>query len=122
MRNQLYNQEHLKKVRQELRKNTTSAEGTLWMYLRNKKLEGRKFRRQFSIGNVIVDFYCPSEKLAIELDGASHYDSVGAGNDEKKEIFLRGRGIVILRFENKEVFSNPERVLDEIKAHFIKVS
>ena len=120
MRNQLYNHVHLKQIRQELRKNTTSAEGTLWMYLRNKQLDGRKFRRQFSIGNFVVDFYCPSEKLAIELDGRSHYDSVGLSNDEKKELFLREQGIVLLRFENKEVFSSPERVLNEIKMYFVQ--
>lgn len=122
MRNQLYNQVHLKQVRQELRKNTTSAEGTLWMYLRNKQLDGRKFRRQFFIGNFVVDLYCPSEKLAIELDGKSHYDSIGLSNDERKENFLKENGIVVLRFENKKIFSTPERVLEEIKMHFAQRS
>ncbi len=118
MRNQLYNQPHLKKVRQSLRNNTTSAEGTLWMYLRNKQLNGRKFRRQFSIGNYVVDFFCTSEKLAIELDGKEHYTVVGQMQDERKEMFLKSEGIKVIRFENREVFENPEAVVVEIRRCF----
>lgn len=59
----------LRNNRKELRQNLTSAEAFLWKHLQNKKFEGRKFRRQHSIDNFIVDFYCTSEKLIIELDG-----------------------------------------------------
>jgi very-short-patch-repair endonuclease len=54
------------------RNRSTSAEAALWEMLKSKKLEGRKFRRQYSIGSYIVDFCCPSEKLIIELDGDPH--------------------------------------------------
>ena len=66
------NQLILKTFRKELRSNLTPAEAKLWTYLKNKKLGGRRFRRQHSVGGYILDFYCPTEKLAIELDGQGH--------------------------------------------------
>jgi very-short-patch-repair endonuclease len=78
---QIFNRGYLKKARRDLRKNLTPAEATLWLMLKNKQLEGRRFRRQFSIGNFIVDFYCPSEKLVIELDGANHFTNSGSNAD-----------------------------------------
>lgn len=71
----LHNRKHLKDFRKELRNNSTKAESRLWKVLRKRQLEGRKFRRQHSIGNYIVDFYCPEEKLIVELDGAIHCNS-----------------------------------------------
>jgi very-short-patch-repair endonuclease len=68
----LFKRKSLKSFRSTLRNNTTSAEAELWLMLKSKKLEGRKFRRQYSIGSYIVDFCCPSEKLIIELDGNPH--------------------------------------------------
>jgi very-short-patch-repair endonuclease len=67
----------LTEKRKALRNNLTSAEATLWLCLKNKQLEGKRFRRQFSIGNYIVDFYCPEQKLAIELDGQGHFTVQG---------------------------------------------
>jgi very-short-patch-repair endonuclease len=71
MNPKLYNKRELKDYRRALRNKSTSAEVTLWNFLKNGQL-GRKFRRQHSIGNYITDFCCPSEKLIIELDGNSH--------------------------------------------------
>ena len=65
----IFNRKGLKSFRSTLRNSSTSAEVALWLMLKSKRLEGRKFRRQYSIGNYIVDFCCPSEKLIIELDG-----------------------------------------------------
>lgn len=65
---------HLKTFRQTLRKKLTTAEARFWKVVQNKQFEGRKFRRQHSIGNYILDFYCSSEKLAIELDGEVHFN------------------------------------------------
>ena len=50
----------------------TPAEAKLWTYLKGKQLEGRKFRRQHSVRQYILDFYCPASKVAIELDGQAH--------------------------------------------------
>jgi very-short-patch-repair endonuclease len=73
MPNKLYNLKYLKSTRIYLRENLTEVELVLWEILKNKKLYGRKFRRQHSIGHYIVDFYCPSERLIIELDGQHHF-------------------------------------------------
>ncbi|MEQ8238110.1 MAG: DUF559 domain-containing protein [Cyclobacteriaceae bacterium] len=83
-----------------------------------KKLEGRKFRRQHSVANYILDFYCPSEKLAIELDGEYHNTITQAEYDHERDLFLNHCGIKVLRFENKEVFNHPEAVLENVKKEF----
>ncbi len=70
---QLHNKPSLKEERKALRNNLTEAEYLLWQYLKGKKLSGRKFRRQHSFENYIMDFYCPAEKPAIELDGQHHF-------------------------------------------------
>ena len=98
---QINNITTLKKIRKQLRNNLTPAEAGLWRYLKNSQLKGRKFRRQHSIGDYIIDFYCPKEKLAIELDGEVHqYDKVNR-SDREKEKYLQRLDIQLLRFENK---------------------
>ncbi len=116
--NQLHNIHSLKEKRRELRNNLTPAEATLWKCLQNKQLDGRKFRRQHSVGNYILDFYCPSEKLCIELDGAEHFTSAGFEYDTERTAFLNGCGIRVIRFENKLIFQSLEMVLEEIKSCF----
>ncbi|WP_255518216.1 endonuclease domain-containing protein [Fulvivirga sp. M361] len=83
----LYNKPELKKFRKELRNNGTSAEATLWTMLKNKQLEGRKFRRQYSVGYYILDFYCTSERLAIELDGAGTLLLPALNRTAKEQLF-----------------------------------
>jgi restriction endonuclease S subunit/very-short-patch-repair endonuclease len=114
----LSNLPYLKTFRKELRNNLTPAEAAFWKLVQNKKLEGRKFRRQHSVANYILDFYCPSEKLAIELDGQGHFEASQAEYDYERDLFLKHCGIKVLRFENKEVFENTEAVLAHIKEHF----
>jgi very-short-patch-repair endonuclease len=115
---QINNRPILKKFRKDLRNNLTSAEATLWKFLKGKQLEGRKFRRQFSVENYILDFYCPSEHLAIELDGAHHFTAAGQEYDTERTKVLNGHGITVIRFENKEVFEALEGVLEKIKGSF----
>lgn len=98
----------------------TRAELTLWEELKEKKLDGRKFRRQHSIGHYIADFYCPSEKLIIELDGQHHFTLEGQLNDKERDAHLGLMNIKVLRFENKLIFENMTEVLNQIKAHFKK--
>ncbi len=71
---------------------------------------------------MIVDFYCPEERLAVELDGKEHDDPLGVANDEVREELLRKNAVRVVRFENKEVFVDVERVLEEIKSAFRPVS
>jgi very-short-patch-repair endonuclease len=106
----------LRDYRKKLRRNSTSAEAELWKLLKGKKLDGRKFRRQYSIGNYILDFYCVSDRLAIELDGDRHGDYVIINRDEEREIYLQKLGIRILRFENRMLFQEPEMVLKTIQS------
>ena len=118
MKEKTHNHKYLKDRRKTLRNNLTSAEATLWKSLQRKQLDGRKFRRQHSIENFIVDFYCPSEKLIIELDGAGHLDFAQQNYDNERTEKLEKRGFKIICFENKWVFESLELVLEEIKNCF----
>jgi len=107
-----------KEFRRSLRKNQTGAEARLWSVLRNRKLEGRKFRRQHTFGKYVVDFFCFEENLVIEADGSSH-DNIGSIiYDEKRELYLKEQGLRVIRFRNKEIFHQLEAVLEEIKQNF----
>jgi len=109
---------HLKYFRKELRANLTPAEAALWQELKGRKFEGKKFRRQHSVDSYILDFYCPEERLAIELDGNHHFEISQADYDYERDLFLKEFGVLVLRFENKEVWHNLEGVLNEIKSNF----
>jgi len=108
----------LKQFRRALRKYLPPAEVALWKLLKNKKLAGRKFRRQHQAGPYILDFYCPEEKLVVELDGEVHCNLPRWEYDEARTRSLQEHGIRVIRFENREVFENPEGVLYAIASHF----
>ena len=114
----IHNRKHLESFRKELRENLTSAEAFLWKHLQRKQLKGRKFRRQHSIENFIVDFYCPEEKLIIELDGEIHKNATAEEKDRKRDKRLEELGFKVLRFENKMVFDFLPSVLKEIDDNF----
>jgi very-short-patch-repair endonuclease len=118
IRSQTHNRKEFKARRNSLRKKLTAAEATLWSLLKGKQLDGRKFRRQHGVDNYILDFYCPSEMLAIELDGEHHFTDEGLMYDEKRTEYLNTLNIHVLRFENEEIFQSPEDVIAEIKKHF----
>lgn len=90
----------------------------MWNILKRGQLDGRKFRRQHSVGNFIFDFYCPSEKLAIELDGERHFVGGPKVRDRSKRLFAEKQGIRVIRFENKRVFEEPELVVAIIRSNF----
>ncbi len=115
---QIHNRKYLKTRRKELRNNPTQAEEFLWNYLKNSKLNGRKFRRQHSIGNFIVDFYCPKERLVVELDGAVHFNDKAIEYDKHRTKYLENKRINVIRFENQEVMYNLDSVLEQIKSNF----
>jgi len=114
----LFNREYLKSYRSSLRNNSTSAEAALWNILKSRNLDGRKFRRQYSIGIYIVDFCCPSEKLVIELDGDSHGEYYKIEEDKERQRFIENLGFTVLRFENRFVFQEPEYLKNEIRKSF----
>lgn len=104
--------------RRALRKRLTPAEAFMWKLLQGHKLGGRKFRRQHSVGNYILDFYCYSENLALELDGAGHFTEEGLQKDAIRTAYLNEYGITVIRFENKLVFEKTDWVLEEIRKRF----
>ncbi len=107
-----YNHPNRKDVRKQLRKNSTPEETILWDYLRNNNL-GFKFRRQYGISGYILDFYCSSKRLGIELDGLQHLKNQEYDNNRTK--LFNDLDIKILRFWNSEVNENLEEVIKKIK-------
>ena len=99
----------------ELRQESTEAEKLLWTELRNRKLNGLKFRRQHALDKFIVDFYCNEIKLVVELDGGVHDEKINKDYDEARTAMLRGLDIYTLRFRNDEVINNIENVLQQIR-------
>jgi very-short-patch-repair endonuclease len=95
----------------ELRHNLTPAERKLWGALRNDQL-GVSFRRQHAIGNYIVDFCSPRQKLIIELDGGQHLEQ--QEYDQVRTEFLQAKGYRVLRFWNKDVLSDLNGVMKAI--------
>jgi very-short-patch-repair endonuclease len=85
------------------RSNPTTAESILWEELRGKRFKGLKFRRQHPIGKYIVDFYCPSECLVIEIDGSVHNDENQKEYDHLREREIQGQDLRLKRFSNYEV-------------------
>ncbi len=92
----------------------TDAENKLWLKLRRKQLKGHPFYRQKIIGKYIVDFYCPKANLVIELDGGQHYSETGRSKDKERDDVLRGMGIKVLRYSDREVFENMDGVMQGI--------
>ena len=108
----------LKGVRRALRHRATPAERALWQMLKGRRLGGRKFRRQHSVGAYVLDFYCPAERIAVELDGSVHDDPARQSYDVKRQQALVALGIRVLRFQNREVLETPDVVPAEIAAYF----
>jgi very-short-patch-repair endonuclease len=102
----------MKQRRQALRRVATGAEQVLWNYLRKKQALNIRFRRQFSIGGYIVDFYAPSVKLAIELDGSVHEKQRKC--DRFRQSGIENLGIRFLRFTKEDVCRDINRTVERI--------
>lgn len=110
--NELERNAALKRNAQNLRTNQTKEERLLWnAFLRKYPLQ---FRRQYTIGNYIVDFYCHAAKLVVELDGSQHYDPAQLEKDSIRTAYLEAQGIHVLRFLNTDVLKQFNRVCAEI--------
>lgn len=99
---------------ENLRKYQTKAETALWQELMNKKLNGIKFRRQHPVSRFVVDFYCHSAKLVVELDGGIHKNPEVKENDDNRQHELEGLGLKVIRFSNDEVLLDMETTLNKI--------
>ena len=111
----LFNKTSEKEKRRTLRRNMPPAETILWSQLRGKRLEGCKFRRQYSIGPYIVDFYSPQLRLAIEIDGESHFVDGALQRDQVRQAFIESAGVTVLRFTNQDIYDRLEGVIDKIR-------
>jgi very-short-patch-repair endonuclease len=99
-------------VARRLRKHSTDTEVHLWRYLRDRQIEGFKFRRQQPVGSYVVDFVNLEKKVVIELDGGQHALDPG---DKTRDEWLRAEGYKVLRFWDNQVFNNLEGVLENIR-------
>ena len=116
-----YNNPALKENRQKLRLHQTDAERALWHKLRNRRLEGLRFVRQYAVGPYIIDFYCPKIRLGIELDGEIHKGQENRLYDKDREKYLDGLDIKTIRFWNNNVLNNTKEVLDKLQNEIKKI-
>ncbi len=109
-----YNRTAQKAKRQNLRNDATKAERLLWRRLRGKQVDGLKFRRQYGVGEFVIDFYCPVAKLGIEIDGESHFNPSAELKDMTRQAIIESIGIHVIRFTNPQVYEELDAVVDEI--------
>jgi len=99
-----------------LRHDSTSAEEILWQYLRNRQLDGLKFRRQHQYGPYYLDFFCKELNLALEVDGSIHLLPGQMRHDEIKDQYLKDMGLTVLRVRNDLVFEDINEIIERIRA------
>lgn len=97
-----------------LRKNSTLQERILWKLLRNSNINNLKFKRQYPIGNYIVDFICIEKMLVIEIDGGQHNEDLNIKLDNERTKYLESRGFRVLRFWNTDIDKNLGGVYQEL--------
>jgi very-short-patch-repair endonuclease len=100
--------------RRALRHSLSKAEAVMWLHFSRKQMNGSKFRRQYSVNQYIIDFYCPELKLAVEIDGDSHYGYLSQKYDEERQKYINSFSINFMRFANDEVYNNIDGVLQMI--------
>jgi very-short-patch-repair endonuclease len=103
-----------KEKRRSLRKNMPKSEVILWSKLKNKQMQGKRFLRQYSVDQYVLDFYCPELKLAIEVDGDSHFVTGAQEYDRDRQEYIESFGIRFLRFTNADVCENIDGVCQVI--------
>lgn len=119
---QIFNRQKDTSKRQYLRNKSPRAERILWKRLRRRQIEGFKFRRQYGVERYVLDFYCPSLKLAIEVDAPSHDSPAAKAYDRHRQQFIESFEIQFLRFPNQLVYEQPEFVIATIRDKAIALS
>ena len=109
-----YTKPELIKRARELRSDCPAPEKIMWSILRNRQMNGCKFRRQHPIPPYVADFFCDELKLIIELDGDQHGTDEGLAKDARRSKFLENIGYKVMRFSNHEMRENLEGVLEKI--------
>ena len=98
----------------QLRATQTPAEELVWRLLRNRQLNGFKFRRQHQFGKYIADFYCHEARLVIECDGLVHDGNAQWHHDQGRDAYMIGQGLRVLRFTNEQILKDVGQVLEQI--------
>src|SRR5687768_4982748 len=117
----VYNRTSEKATRSKLRRETPKAEEVLWSKLRRRQVVGYKFRRQYSVRTYVLDFYCPTARLAIEVDGDSHFQPGVRGRDKVRQAVIESFGMHFLRVPNVEVHENLDAVLGAIQRRLMEL-
>lgn len=112
---EVFNKFRERTKRKQLRHALPETELILWSKLKHSQLDGYKFRRQCSIGRYVVDFYCPTRRLVVELDGDSHFTDEAEAYDRIRNEYMRSLGLKVVRFTNTEVRENLSGVLQKIR-------
>ena len=110
----------MKEIARKLRRNQTPQEKIMWEHLRNRRLDGKKFTRQYVINYIldgkerffVADFYCAEKRLVVEIDGAYHDDR--KEYDKFRDSIIKSKGMRVIRFSNTEVENNLQDVLEKI--------
>ena len=105
----------LRKHAKDMRRAPTRSENRLWSWLRNRRFDGYKFRRQYPIGRYVLDFYCAELKLAIEVDGRQHEDILLSQYDDARTDALQRQGVEGLRIQNELFIREPDIVEQQIR-------
>lgn len=116
---QVKNAQNLKQTRKILRTNLTKPEQVFWNKVKSKQFFWLKFRRQYSIWRYILDFYCHSLKICIEIDWDSHFENDAIEYDKIRTEFLESAWIKVIRFTNKEIMDNIEGVMETLEKELI---
>ena len=119
---QFFNKSEEIEKRRQLRNNRPAAESIVWTKLRKKQVHGFKSRRQYGVGPYVIDFYCPTLNLAVEIDGDSHIVADANGNDERRQAFIESFDIRFLRFTNEQVYRELDNVLETISHTVLNLS
>lgn len=117
---QYFNRVAEKEKRRAMRNSMTPAEVILWSRLKSKQLLGCKFRRQYSVGVYVIDFYSPEVNLGIEVDGESHFRRGAQNYDRSRQDYIESFGIKIVRFTDTEVVGNIDGVLEALASEIEK--
>ncbi|MEZ5535313.1 MAG: endonuclease domain-containing protein [Thiolinea sp.] len=99
----------------QLRQDATYVEKIMWNQLRSRRLAGYKFRRQYPIGQYIVDFVCYAEKLIVEVDGEHHHEPDQIAYDRERTRFFQADGYQVMRFTNQQIIGALPDVLRHIE-------
>jgi len=110
----IFNRNKSKDSRKDLRNNLTKGEIIIWQHLKGSQLGGFKFRRQHSISDFVVDFYCPEIRLAVEIDGLTHAEEEIFAKDQWRQKIIEKENVIFKRYTSNDIFDNLGQTLNDL--------